>query len=94
MNLNTHPHPYGIVIAGNDLGTAGQSYLYCAAYGHGSFIVRGFGPEPFQMNGLWESQCRRAQPGRSWAAGDGGNRHRRLGYKWIVPSMAPGRCQL
>ena len=51
MNLNTHPHPYGIVIAGNDLGTAQQSLLYCAAYGNGSFIVRGFGPEPFQVNG-------------------------------------------
>ncbi len=51
MNLNDHPHPYGIVIGGNDLGTATQSYLYCAAYGNGNFIVRGFGPEPFQMNG-------------------------------------------
>src|SRR6202011_1690910 len=51
MNLNNHPHPYGIVIAGNDLGTPQQSYLYCAAYGNGPFIVRGFGPEPFQMNG-------------------------------------------
>lgn len=51
MNLNSHPHPYGIVIAGNDMGTAQQSYLYCAAYGNGNFIVRGFGPEPFQMNG-------------------------------------------
>ncbi len=51
MSLNTHPHPYGIFIAGNDLGTAQQSYLYCAAYGNGEFIVRGFGPEPFQMNG-------------------------------------------
>lgn len=51
MNLNTHPHPYGIVIAGNDMGTADQSYLYCAAYGNGNFIVRGFGPDPFQMNG-------------------------------------------
>jgi hypothetical protein len=51
MALNDHPHPYGIVIAGNDLGTAGQSFLYCAAYGNGNFIVRGFGPEPFQMNG-------------------------------------------
>ncbi len=57
MNLNTHPHPYGIVIAGNDLGTAGQSYLYCAAYGNGSFIVRGFGPEPFQMNGPREANA-------------------------------------
>ena len=52
MNLNDHPHPYGIVIAGNDMGTAQQSYLYCAAYGNGTFIVRGFGPQPFQMNGL------------------------------------------
>ena len=51
MNLNNHPHPYGIVIAGNDMGTAQQSYLYCAAYGDGKFIVRGFGPQPFQMNG-------------------------------------------
>jgi hypothetical protein len=51
MNLNSHPHPYGIVIGGNDLGTADQSYLYCAAYGNGMFIVRGFGPAPFQMNG-------------------------------------------
>jgi hypothetical protein len=51
MNLNSHPHPYGIMIAGNDLGTATQSYLYCAAYGNGNFIVRGFGPDAFQMNG-------------------------------------------
>ena len=51
MNLNTHPHPYGIVIAGNDMGTPQASYLYCAAYGNGNFIVRGFGPDPFQMNG-------------------------------------------
>src|SRR5580704_4571995 len=54
MNLNSHPHPYGIFIAGNDLGTAQQSYLYCAAYGNGNFIVRGFGPGPFQMNGPGE----------------------------------------
>ena len=51
MNLNSHPHPYGIVVAGNDLGTPQGTYLYCAAYGNGMFIVRGFGPEPFQMNG-------------------------------------------
>jgi hypothetical protein len=51
MNLNNHPHPYGLVIAGNDLGTDQQNYLYCAAYGNGKFIVRGFGPEPFQLNG-------------------------------------------
>ncbi len=51
MNLNDHAHPYGIMIAGNDLGTDHQSLLYCAAYGTGMFIVRGFGPAPFQMNG-------------------------------------------
>ena len=51
MALMTHPHPYGVMIAGNDLGTDQQSYLYCAAYGDGKFIVRGFGPAPFQMNG-------------------------------------------
>lgn len=50
MSLNNHPHPYGLVIAGNDLGTDQQSYLYCAAYGNGKFIVRGFGPAAFQMN--------------------------------------------
>jgi hypothetical protein len=55
MNLNTHPHPYGLVIAGNDLGTPNHSELYCAAYGNGTFIVRGFGPEPFQMNGHGEA---------------------------------------
>lgn len=51
MNLNDHPHPYGIMIAGNDLGTNQQSYLYCLAYGNGTFIVRGFGPTPFQVGG-------------------------------------------
>jgi hypothetical protein len=51
MGLNDHPHPYGIMIGGNDLGTPQQSYMYCAAYGNGNFIVRGFGPEPFQLNG-------------------------------------------
>jgi hypothetical protein len=51
MNLNDHPHPYGIMIAGNDLDTPNASYLYCAAYGNGTFIVRGMGPDPFQVNG-------------------------------------------
>jgi hypothetical protein len=51
QNLNSHPHPYGIVIGGNDLGTADGTYLYCAVNGNGSFIVRGMGPAPFQMNG-------------------------------------------
>ncbi|HWE53746.1 MAG TPA: hypothetical protein VG273_28405 [Bryobacteraceae bacterium] len=51
MNLNDHPHPYGIFIGGNNLGTENESLLYCAAYGNGNFIVRGFGPKAFQMNG-------------------------------------------
>jgi hypothetical protein len=51
QNRSPHPHPYGIVIAGNDMGTGAQSYLYCSAYGNGSFIVRGMGPAPFMMNG-------------------------------------------
>jgi hypothetical protein len=57
MNLNSHPHPYGIVIGGTALGTDKQSYLYCAAYGNGTFIVRGFGPQPFQMNGGGEANA-------------------------------------
>jgi hypothetical protein len=65
MGLNDHPHPYGIVIAGNDLGSASQSYLYCAAYGNGTFIVRGFGPEPFQMGG------RKPQPNEAVAKAAG-----------------------
>ena len=51
QNVNDHPHPYGLFIGGSDMGTDQQSYLYCSAYGNGRFIVRGFGPEPFQMNG-------------------------------------------
>lgn len=51
MSLNNHPHPYGVFIGGSDMGTEQQNYLYCAAYGNGNFIVRGFGPEPFQVNG-------------------------------------------
>jgi hypothetical protein len=51
MNLNSHPHPYGLVIAGSDLGGDQEHDLYCATYGNGTFIVRGFGPAPFQMNG-------------------------------------------
>ena len=47
MDLMDHPHPYGIMIAGNDLGTETQSYIYCSAYGNGTFIVRGMGPAPF-----------------------------------------------
>ena len=66
MNLNNHPHPYGIFIAGHDMDTDRQSYLYCAAYGNGTFIVRGFAPAPFQMNGRGASS-----PAVNKAAGPG-----------------------
>ncbi len=55
MNLLNHSHPYGIMIGGNDLGTENASYLYCAAYGDGKFIVRGFAPASFQLNGRGET---------------------------------------
>ena len=57
MNLNSHPHPYGVFIGGNDMGTDQQSFLYCAAYGNGRFIVRGFGPAAFQLNGRGEENA-------------------------------------
>ena len=67
MSINDHPHPYGIMIGGNDLGTEQQSYLYCAAYGDGRFIVRGFGPQPFQLGG----RAPKADPAVNKAAGVG-----------------------
>ena len=67
MSINDHPHPYGIMIAGNDLGTDQQSYMYCAVYGDGRFIVRGFGPQPFQLGG----RAPKADPAVNKAAGMG-----------------------
>jgi hypothetical protein len=49
QNRMTHPHPYGVVIAGNDMGTENNTFLYCEAYGNGTFIMRGFGPKPFTL---------------------------------------------
>jgi hypothetical protein len=37
-----HPHSYGVFIGGNKLNSEAQSYVYCVAYGDGSFLVRGF----------------------------------------------------
>ena len=51
QNLNSHPHPYGIAIGINDTESGAPSLLYCAAYGTGTFIVRGFGPAAFQLGG-------------------------------------------
>ena len=50
MAINTHAHPYGIAIAGNEMGTPTGSIMYCSAYGDGGFIVRGFGPAVFPIN--------------------------------------------
>jgi hypothetical protein len=58
MGLNDHPHPYGVFIAGNDMGTDKESYLYCTAYGDGRFIVRGFsGDSTFRLNGRGEANA-------------------------------------
>jgi hypothetical protein len=49
MNLNSHPHSYGLFIGGNNMGTTKMSLLYCVAYGDGSLLVRGFGPDVFTL---------------------------------------------
>jgi len=67
MNLNNHDHPYGIMIGGNDLGTDQATMFYCAAYGDGRFIARGFGPASFKLNGA-EGE---ASPSIHKAAGKG-----------------------
>jgi hypothetical protein len=51
MSSNDHPHPYGIFIGGSKLDTDQATLVYCAPYGNGSYIVRGFGPAAFQMGG-------------------------------------------
>jgi hypothetical protein len=57
LSLNDHPHPYGIMIGGNDMGTPQATFLYCAAYGNGTFIVRGFGPASFGPGGSKRAQA-------------------------------------
>ena len=50
MELNNHPHSYGIFIGGNDMGTGRMSLVYCVAYGSGQMLVRGFsGPAVFTL---------------------------------------------
>jgi hypothetical protein len=70
MGLNNHPHPYGIMIGGNDLGTPNMSLLYCSAYGNGTYIVRGFGPAPFQVSARRPEAnpaIKKVEPGQSVA---------------------------
>ncbi len=49
MELNNHPHSYGIFIGGNNMGGDQMSLLYCVAFGDGSALVRGFGPPVFTL---------------------------------------------
>jgi hypothetical protein len=50
MELNSHPHSYGIFIGGSDMGAEQMSYLYCVTYGSGDVLVRGFsGPTVFTL---------------------------------------------
>ena len=50
MELNSHPHSYGIFIGGTGMGTDQMSLLYCVAYGSGEMLVRGFsGPAVFTL---------------------------------------------
>ena len=49
MELNSHPHSYGVFIGGNNMGTDMMSLVYCAAYGDGNAFVRGFGPAVFNQ---------------------------------------------
>jgi hypothetical protein len=45
LKHSNHPHPYGVFIGGANLNTEKANLLYCAAYGNGSFIFRGFAPD-------------------------------------------------
>ena len=49
MDLNSHPHSYGVFIGGNSMGGDMMTLVYCAAYGDGNAFVRGFGPAVFNM---------------------------------------------
>jgi hypothetical protein len=50
-----HPHPAGLFIGGTNLDTAQHSFVYCVAYGDGSFLVR-------QFNGAKVSTLTNQQP--------------------------------
>jgi hypothetical protein len=40
MDLNSHPHSYGLFIGGNDIGTPEMTLVYCVAYGSGNALIR------------------------------------------------------
>jgi hypothetical protein len=66
MDLNDHPHPYGIVIGGTDMGTPQMRFLYCVTYGDGQALIRGFGPAVFTLRqaSAHPSVNRAAAPGQ------------------------------
>jgi hypothetical protein len=66
MSASSHAHPYGLFIGGNKLDSDAPTLLYCMPYGTGTYIVRGFGPAPFQMGG------RRGQPSEAVHKGEAG----------------------
>jgi len=50
MELNSHPHSYGLFIGGTGMGTDQMSLVYCVAYGSGQALIRGFsGPAVFTL---------------------------------------------
>lgn len=55
MGLNSHSHPYGLFIGGNDLAGSNATYMYCTAYGDGRFIARLFNPAIVNLNGRGEA---------------------------------------
>ncbi len=69
MNLNSHPHPYGIMIAGNDLGTDQQSYpVLLRRTGTATSSCAGSGRQPSR----WPADARgRRTPAVNKAAGPG-----------------------
>src|SRR5262245_1953158 len=63
MELNSHPHSYGIFIGGNKLGTDAMTLVYCVAYGDGQALVRGFGPAVFTLLGTSPNAAVHKAPG-------------------------------
>src|SRR5262245_9544399 len=63
MELNSHPHSYGILIGGNKLGTDSMTLVYCVAYGDGQALVRGFGPAVFTLLGTSANAAVHKAPG-------------------------------
>jgi hypothetical protein len=64
MELNSHPHSYGIFIGGSNMGTEQMSLLYCVAYGSGEMLVRGFsGPAVFTLVGQSPNAAVHKAPG-------------------------------